>query len=172
MVNFMKKIDKKSKDTLHFLLNAEETDIGIVATVDMLGEEAKQILLNIGTGKSRGFTSQERSRAIYLLGLLRWEKATTSITQLIASKNQSIRIHSLYALGLIGSRAATKSLLSNMKSPNIGQIEKGHILNILGEIGDKEIEKEIRDFVSNEKDVSLKLEANEALSNIELNNNT
>jgi len=169
MVNFMKKINKKSKDMLHSLLNAEETDIGIVATVDMLGEVAKQTLLNIGTGKSRGFTSHERSRAIYLLGILRWEKATTTITQLLASKNQSIRIHSLYALGLIGTRGATKSLLSKLKSPNIGQIEKSHILNILGRIGDQEIEKEIRDFVSNETGISLKIEANKVLRIMELN---
>ena len=159
-------MNRKARETLYSLLNTEETDIGTVAAADMFGEEGKQILLNVSAGKGKGFSSQQRARAVYLLGLLRWEKATKPIIQLIASKDQSIRVHALYALGLIGGNEAINSLVKTMKNPKTGPIEKAHVLHILGEIGDKSVEKEIRDFVSKERDISLRLEAEQAIINI------
>jgi HEAT repeat protein len=162
----MKKMSKKTREALYSLLNTEETDIGTVAAADMFGEEGKQILLNVAAGTRKGFSSQQRARAVYLLGLLRWEKATKPIIQLIASKDQSIRVHALYALGLIGGNNAISSLVKNMRNPKTGPIEKAHILHILGEIGDKSVEREIRDFISKERDISLRLEAERAIINI------
>ena len=104
---------------LSAILNVVEVDAGVLAYVNALGDKGRAQLVDVASAKER-LTPTERSRAIFLLGQLRWRPAFDSLRKLLHDESAKVRLSTLYALSKIDGPLAVPLLLETIKDPKSG----------------------------------------------------
>jgi len=145
------------------LLDAHETDEGVLMQLNIFGEEGRNLLLDIAWGKVKGATPSQRGRAVYILCLFEWQPVLEHISKFLRNGEPTVRLHTIYGLRFLGGDFAIQQLLDLLEDRTCSEIEKAHALRVLGNIGDAKTAKKIEDWLDKVESLQLKMAANQAI---------
>ncbi len=149
-----KKQPKHLEALILMLLDRVEIDDGTVHDVSLLGQDGIRFLFEVALGKVKEATLYQRGNAVFVLGLLKQEKAIEILISLLREENEKFRLLTLSALGRIGGDRARKALRDQLEWGQASLAERSYAIEFLGQIGNKE-DIDLLEKLAKQKDVGL-----------------
>lgn len=116
-------------DRILSLLDAPESDDGVLAEARSLGPKGCEVLARAVVGKE--LDSEHRARAVHLMGLLRCPEVRKLANKLLRSDAFGVRVAALYALVATDAGLATEVLLPLIEDQTANSLLREHAVRAL-----------------------------------------